>query len=236
MAATSPKTSGVLGGTGRTTRRSRPYQRRRRAPLLILVSVLAVVAVATWTTVFMNAGPTGASSCPTVDPAPGEVLDAGALDEVPPAPPAAVRVRVLNAGGQRGQANLVAAQLGDLGFGEAAPPDNDPFYPREDMECYGQLRFGAAGQGAASTLALVLPCAELVRDMRADDSVDVAVGTAFGDLNPSRTQRDVLEELAEPGSGTDGAANADPNAADAPTAQPPPVVDPDLLDEARDSC
>jgi hypothetical protein len=202
----------------------------------VLVSVLAVVAVATWTLVFVNAGgATGAASCPTVEPAPGQVLDSGSLDDVPPIAPAAVKVRVLNAGGQRGQANLVAAQLGDLGFGEAAPPDNDPFYPQEDMECFGQLRFGAAGEAAASTLAVVLPCAELVRDGRPDDSVDVAVGTAFGDLNPSLAQRDVLDELTDPDGGSDGAANADPNAADAPAAPARPAIDPSLLEEARDS-
>jgi hypothetical protein len=221
--------------TPRPARRTRPYQRRRRSPVLVLVSVLAVVAITTWVTVLVAAsGLAGAASCPTVDPAPGEVLEAGSLDGVAPIPPASVRVRALNAGGQRGQANLVAAQLGDLGFGEAAPPDNDPFYPAEDMECFGQIRFGQAGEAAASTLGLVLPCAELVRDMRPDDSVDVAVGTAFGDLSPGRAQRDALDELARPtGGSSDGAANADPNAADAPTAPAQPAVDPTLLQEAR---
>jgi hypothetical protein len=231
-----PNASWTSAETSRPARRARPYQRRRRGPLAVLVSLLAVAAIATWTIVFVNAsGPAGSGSCPAVTPPPGEVLEAGSLDAVPPAPPGSVRVRVLNAGGQRGQANLVAAQLGDLGFAEAAPPDNDPFYPQEDMECFGQLRFGAAGEAAASTLAVVLPCTELVRDGRPDDSVDVAVGTAFGDLNPGRAQRDVLDELASPDGGSVGAANADPNAADAPTAPPPPGVDPALLEEARDT-
>jgi hypothetical protein len=197
-----------------------------------VVAVLAIAAAATWTTVLVNAsGPVGAASCPQATPPPGEVLDSDALADVPPVPPDTVRTRVLNAGGQRLQANLVAAQLGDLGFGEAATPDNDPFYPGENLECFGQLRFGPAGEGAASTVALVLPCAELVRDGRADSTVDVAVGTGFGDLNPGRAARDALDELAEPGGGTDGAANADPNAAGAAT--PLPVVDPELLEEAR---
>ena len=95
----------------------------------------------------------------------------------------------------------MAAQLGDLGFAEAAPPDNDPLYPDGDMECVGQLRFGPAGQGAASTLALVMPCAELVRDDRPDDTVDVAVGTGFSDVNPPRAVRDALDQLAASGGG-----------------------------------
>jgi hypothetical protein len=216
--------------------RVRAYQRRRKGPVIAVVSVLAVLAAVTWTAVLLNAaGASGARSCPppATGPPPGEVLAADALDEVAPAPPGAVRVRVLNAGGQRGQANLVAAQLGDLGFTEAAPPDNDTVYPDGDMDCAGQLRFGAAGQAAASTLALVLPCTELLRDTRADDTVDVVVGTAFGDVNPVRAARDALDQLADPGAGSDGSANtgeADPDAGPAP----PPAVDPAVLAAARD--
>ena len=171
------------------TVRNRPYQRRRRGPVLLVLTVLAVVAAVTWTTVLIKTGAaTGAAACPlpTAGPPPGEVLPASALANVPPVPPSTVKVRVLNAGSQRGQANLVAAQLGDLGFVQAAPPTNDKFFPDGDMTCMGQLRFGKAGQGAASTVALLVPCAELVRDARGDDTVDVAVGTGFPDINPGR--------------------------------------------------
>ena len=85
--------------------------------------------------------------------------------------------------------HLVMLAPGAEGFHdrrEAAPPDNDPFYPDSDMECVGQLRFGASGEGAARTLTLVLPCTELVRDDRTDDTVDIAVGTGFRDVNPPR--------------------------------------------------
>ena len=61
--------------------------------------------------------------------------------------------------------------------------------------------------------------------------MDVAVGTAFGDLNPGRAARDALDQLTEPGGGSDGSANADPNAAEASPAPAP--VDPELLAEAR---
>lgn len=214
--------------------RTRPYQRRRRGPLLVVVSVLAVAAIATWTTVLISAsGPSGASSCPTPATPVGEVLDDEALDGVAPAPPAAVSARVLNAGGQRGQASLVAAQLGDLGFPTTTETGNDPLFPEGDMKCYGQLRFGPSGEAAASTLSLVLPCAELVRDDRQEGVVDISVGTGFGDFNPSTATRDALEQLAEPGGGSDGSANADPNAAGAAPA--PPTVDPALVEEARDS-
>ena len=135
---------------GGMTVRNRPYQRRRRGPVLLLVAVLAVVVTVTWTTVLVKTGAaTGVAACPppAAGPVPGEVLAAGALGNVPPVPPSAVKVRVLNASGQRGQANLVAAQLGDFDFAQAAPPTNDPLYPEGDMVCTGQLRFGQAGPG-----------------------------------------------------------------------------------------
>ena len=219
------------------TVRNRPYQRRRRAPVLLVVAVLAVVVAVTWTTVLVKSGAaTGVAACPppAAGPAPGEVLPAGALANVPPVPPSAVKVRVLNAGGQRGQANLVAAQFGDFDFAQAAPPTNDPLYPDGDMVCTGQLRFGQAGQGAASTVALLVPCAELVRDGRADDTVDVAVGTAFSDVNPGRAVRDVLDQLAASGSGTTGSGNADPAAGNAPSPATP-VIDASTLAAAREA-
>jgi hypothetical protein len=152
-------------------------------------------------------------------------LEAGALDGVTPVPPAAVRTTVFNGGGQRGQANLVAAQLGDLGFGEARPPDNDPLYPQGDLECGGQLRFGQSGEAAAATLQLVLPCLEAVRDERGDDSVDVAVGTGFTDVNPGRDVQDALEQLGAPGSGENGEGGQ----------VAAPQLDPQVLENAREA-
>jgi len=196
----------------RLTRHDRPYERRRRGPLLAIVSALAVLAVTTWAVVLGAGGAASQMSCPS--PAggrePGTVLDADALAAVAPAPVDTIRVRVLNAGGQRGQANLVDAQLEELGFSDAAPPANDPFHPDGEMTCLGQLRFGSAGQAGAATLTLVLPCVELVRDARADPSVDVVVGTEFRDADPPRAVRDLLDELANPAGGvgeegTDGA-------------------------------
>lgn len=217
--------------------RNRPYQRRRRAPLLIVVAVLAVAAGVTWATVLNKTGAaSGATSCPrpAAGPPPGEVVTQAALAKVSPAPPSTVKVRVFNAGGQRGQANLVAAQFSDFGFAQAAQPTNDTFFPDGDMTCTGEIRFGQAGQAGASTVALLVPCAELIRDGRPDDSVDVAVGTTFGDLNPGHAVRDALDQLGASGSGSDGAANADPAAGNPPT-QGAPVVDPATLAAARAS-
>ncbi len=211
-----------------TSARRRPYQRRRPRPLIIMVSVLFVLAVVTWSVVLVSAlSRSTNAACPIPAAGPGgNVLPVGALDGVAPVPAGTVKVRVLNAGGQRGQANLVAAQLADLGFTQAAPPDNDPLFPRGGLSCHGQLRFGPPGAGAAATLALVLPCTELMRDGRGDATVDVAVGSAFADVNPGRAARDVLDQLANPVSVSGGAGGGPP---------PTPAVDPAVLANARDA-
>jgi hypothetical protein len=198
----------------------------------ILVSVLAVVAVATWAAVLSKAstGPTGSvcpqpSAVPAGQPSLGAVQPENALDQVAPAPPSVVRIRVLNGGGQRGQANLVASQLGELGFTEATQPVNDPYYPDGNLACRGNLRYGPNGTSAARTVSLVLPCLALLPDNRADDSVDVAIGTSFGEVNPSKAARDALDQLGGPVGQTDV---GDSGSVAVPTA------DPDLLVKARE--
>jgi hypothetical protein len=201
--------------------------------LLIVLAVLAVATAVTWMTVLIKTGAAaGVTACPL--PTAG-LLPARCCRRAwrrPPVPPSTVKVRVLNAGGQRGQANLVAAQFGDFGFAQAAPPTNDKFFPGGDMTCRAAaLRTGR--QGAASTVALLVPCAELVRDGRADDTVDVAVGTAFGDLNPGRAVRDALTSSARPGR-DDRLRQRRPAAGNAP---PPatPVVEAATLATAREA-
>jgi hypothetical protein len=216
--------------TGAPGRAGRAYQRRTARPVTVLVGVLVVIVAVTWSVVLSKAstGPTGSvcprpAAAPAGQPGMGETRPPNALDDVAPAPPNAVRIRVLNGGGQRGQATLVASQLGELGFTEAADPTNDPFYPDGNLTCRGNLRFGPNGAAAARTVSLVLPCVTLVSDNRADDSVDVAIGSSFGDVNPTKAARDALDQLGGP-SGQTGTGDA----AAAPTA------DPDLLVRARE--
>ncbi len=205
------------------------YHRRRGGPAAIVIGVLAALSLITWTVVLIaTAGGGGTARCnPPADSADfGEVLSADALADAPPVPASAVPVRVLNGGGQRGQANLVASLLGDLGFTEAAPPANDPRYPNDELSCRGQLRFGQAGAGAARTLALVLPCTELVRDGRPDGSVDLAIGTVFGDVSPSTAARKLLEQLATPAPAENTGPTGEPNPAAA-------GADPKLIEQAE---
>jgi hypothetical protein len=197
------------------------YQRRNSRPAIALAVALVVAVVAIWMIVLSSAsqGPSGAS-CPPPAAVPaglppfGTGRPATALDQVTPAPPNLVRIRVLNGGGQRGQANLVASQLGELGLTEAADPGNDPYYPDGDLACRGNIRYGPNGAAAARTVSLVLPCLALVQDDRPDDTVDVAIGTLFGEVNPTRAARNILDQLGGPG-------------------ENPAPIDPELLAKAR---
>lgn len=150
----------------------------------------------------------GASASPTPAPGlPGLLVDPTELDQVAPVPPSQVVVRVLNSNGQRGQASTVSTNLLDYGFTPFAPDPalNDPVYTSQNMACVGQIRFGPEGAGAARTLGLAVPCAELVQDTRSDAVVDLALGTAFADLNPNASALAALTALGQPG----GTATAD---------------------------
>jgi hypothetical protein len=193
------------------SRSARPYERRRTRPIVITAVVLAVVVAATWTVVLSTAsdGPSSTNcSAPAAGSLPGSEIARTELDGVDAAAPREARFQVLNAGGQRGQANLVSAQLRDLEFGEAAAPGNDPAFPDGDLGCIGQMRFGPDGEAAAASLTLALPCVELIRDDRGGATVDVVVGTAFTDVAPGRAARDALDQLSSPGN--EGGAQADP--------------------------
>lgn len=195
----------------RFPRTGRPYERRRTRPIVITSAALAVLAVATWTVVLGTAsdGPSSTNcSDPAVGSLPGSEIARTELDGVDAAAPSDARFQVLNAGGQRGQANLVSAQLKDLEFNEANTPGNDPAFPDGDLDCIGQIRFGPDGEAAAATLSLALPCVEVIRDDRPGAVVDIVVGAAFTDVAPGRAARDALDQLASPGN--EGNAQADP--------------------------
>lgn len=227
-----------------SARRPVHYRRRRRPlPAIALIVVLAAVATIVWirtledadqkpdaackpptTTAAATATTTAVGGQPPADR--GTVLPQDALDSVEPLPPDAVKVKVLNANGKRGQAGLVAAQLtSELGFTKAGEPGNDPVYPTWDMSCLGQIRFGANGDAAARTLSLVVPCAELVRDARPDDTVDLALGLRFEELRPTSAAKEVLRRLTEL-----AAQPTDPNGGQQAA---PASVDPALISSAR---
>lgn len=192
-----------------TDRRGRPFRRRHALPAMAAAGLLALLVLITWTIALSQTSDSvAATACnlpgadevgPDGEPAAklGSRADGTILRSVDPAPLWDIPVRVFNANGQSGQAAQVAAQLSEYGFAPA--PDNqvsnDPVYTKQNLQCQGQIRFGESGEAAANTVWLVMPCAELIRDDRADNTVDVALGTLFNDLSPNADAEALLKSL-----------------------------------------
>jgi LytR cell envelope-related transcriptional attenuator len=203
----------VASGNGWRNNGPQRYRKRRPLPALILIVILGVASTIVWLRVMdtdedqksathcdpprppSSSGP--ASPSPSEPPTTlGQALETDSLDRTVPAPPAQVLVRVMNASTKRGAARIVTENLRQLGFTQVAEPANDPLYG-ETMTCRGQIRFGPQGTAAARTLSLVEPCAELVRDDRADATVDMAIGDRFDSVRPNAHGRTVLDQLTE---------------------------------------
>jgi hypothetical protein len=185
-------------------KRGRPFRRRNFLPGILLFVALAVVTLLVWVTALSqppdvreatvcNAPPPAAD--PTV-PAPqlGDQVTRADMTDVTPAKLADTRIKVLNASGQGGQAAEVAGELRDLGFADPAAA-NDPLYANARLECQGQIRFGPSGRAAAAAVWLVAPCTELFQDQRSYDTVDLAIGTEFGELTHNDDIDAVLASL-----------------------------------------
>ena len=167
----------------------RPFRRRNPRPAVVVVALLVVATGVVWTValtrpakvheaVVCNPPPQPAGSAA---PQLGEQVSRSAMTDVTPAKLTDTKVRVLNASGRGGQAGDVAGAMKDLGFAQPTAA-NDPVYAGTRLNCQGQIRFGTAGQATAAAVWLVAPCTELFNDNRADDSVDLALGTEFSAL------------------------------------------------------
>lgn len=170
-------------------RHGRPFRRRNPRAAIVGVVVLAVATGVIWTIALTrpakvheaavcNPPPQSAGSAPAQL---GEQVSRSAMMDVTPAKLADTKVRVLNASGRGGQAGDVAGAMKDLGFAQPTAA-NDPLYAGTRLTCQGQIRFGTAGQATAAAVWLVAPCTELFNDNRADDSVDLSLGTDFSAL------------------------------------------------------
>ena len=167
----------------------RPFRRRNARPAIAALVVLLVASAVVWSIALTRPAEVHeATVCnpPPEQPDPaqphlGSAVSRSTMINVAPAKLADAKVRVLNASGRGGQAADVSGALRDLGFAQPTAA-NDPVYAKTRLSCQGQIRFGEAGQAGAAAVWLVAPCAELYRDDRADDSVDLAIGTEFGAL------------------------------------------------------
>lgn len=168
----------------------RPFRRRNYVPGAILIAALAVVSLVVWVIAFNQPVVVEQAAACNAPPAPadasqtalGERVAAATMTEVVPAKLADTKIKVLNASGQGGQAAEVAGALRDLGYAQPEAA-NDTVYANTRLTCQGQIRFGASGRATAAALWLVAPCTELYQDQRTDDTVDLAIGTDFGELS-----------------------------------------------------
>jgi len=230
-----------VAAVGSSAERMRGYRNRRPMRALLLVVILSSAAGLVWLNVLHQTENGCQSPAPTAagQIISGRQLPVDGLDAVTPAPPQFTRVRVLNANGRPGEATVVDGALARLGFASSTTPANDPLHPDLDLRCYGEIRFGAGGQAAARTLSLAVPCAELVRDVRPDSGIDLALGTRFIALRPNDAARTALldsaglgrlRQVVPPHGGL--AAQAGPSGTSI-TQSAVPVVDPTLLRRAR---
>ncbi len=202
-------------------------------PAVLLAVVLSTAAGLVWASVLQPDSSAGgcqvAAEAAGTAVSPGQRLGADGLDGVPPAPPGQVQVQVLNANGMRGGAAIAGGRLSELGFAPTGTPANDPLHPAFDLPCHGEIRFGVAGQAAARTLSLVVPCAELVRDVRPDSTVDLALGTKFSSLRPNDAARAAVRGLDQLGQ----SAPTGPTRGGQAAQLTAPVVNQDLFRQAR---
>jgi LytR cell envelope-related transcriptional attenuator len=185
-------------------KQGRPFRRRNYLPGILLFVALSVVMLMCWVIALNEpvevpeaaiCNPPPAPADPNAPPPPlGEQVSRADMRDIAPARLADTKIRVLNASGQGGQAADVASTLRDLGFAEPTAA-NDPLYASDRLRCQGQIRFGQPGRAAAAAVWLVAPCTELFQDDRADDTVDLALGTDFTELANSNDVDVVLASL-----------------------------------------
>lgn len=194
------------------------YRRRTRWPFLAIIGVLFIGGVVVWTQALRPASaaqtgcnapgvaaatsakaPTGTASTraatttsSSVNTTLGTFTNPQTLAGMRPADPASVPLRVFNASTLTGEAKTVTDELRAAGFTAIGQQANDPLYPESNLRCYGEIRYGYAGQAEARTTLIVAPCAQLVLDGRLDNSVDLSIGQLY-QSNP--VSKNMLAEL-----------------------------------------
>jgi len=228
-------TEQVASGNGFGDRGARPYRKRKPLPALIVIGVLGLGAVFVWVNAIISRADIDETiKCsPPPTPQAGVTytpLGHGALDDKAPQPPDKIAVKVLNASKVRGQGGITTESLRALGFTQIGEPADDPAYPGDlKAACRGQLRFGENGETAARTLSLLMPCVELIRDNRKDATVDVTLGTTFGDLRPTAAASKLIAQLKTWSEQHQGSGGGEQSAGASA-----PVLDKTMLASARD--
>ncbi|WP_018179834.1 envelope integrity protein Cei [Jongsikchunia kroppenstedtii] len=218
--------SSITAAAYPTDDHGRPFRRRRWIPWASAVAVLLLLTVIVWATALSTGGSKGtAAACPappapsSTPPSPANPADGGGaaattqpasfgspisraqMKTVAPAALSSFQIRVLNATSQRGAASKVLGDLTDEGFVPVPEPASadDPVYYNHSLECYGQIRFGAAGVAAAAAVWIAAPCNELIQDSRPGTQVDLVLGNQYKSNERSQDASALLATLKSAG-------------------------------------
>lgn len=183
-----------------TDAQGRPFQRRNLTPAIVIVTVLAVIAIAAWTFALVGeedeSYPTDCALPATPDAPSLQVVGRADMLSVAPAAQSTFKVTVLNSAAARGQARSTSDDLVAQGFAAGEPAyGDDTVYTDRDLHCVAQIRFGQGGQAAAAAVWLAMPCAQLVNDGRPGTDVDVALGEFYTGSRQSQDVQAALESL-----------------------------------------
>lgn len=128
---------------------------------------------------------------PSVDLILGESFEQ--LARQPAAEPGDITMNVYNTTSEAGLASTVAQAMKDRGF-TVKKVGNDPekkWYPKDTA----YVRYGAAGEPAARTVAAQVPDAVLREDERTDRTVDLVLGAKYDKLTASYTEPEKVPEV-----------------------------------------
>ena len=155
-------------------------KRQRRTTVTIAVLLLALAGAFYYaSTYYRQSTPTPTAACTTVKP-------------VEPLQAADVSVNVYNATRRAGIAGSTSKVLAKRGF-KIKKVANDPL--KKTVRKAAEIRYGEAGKPSAELLAAHVPGADLVKDKRKDDSVDLVIGNAWKQLGPVPPQPTATQTL-----------------------------------------
>lgn len=159
---------------------SRRHRKARRTAItLVLVLVLVAAAFYYAASYWRNPGRSAASGCPTATATTAAAKAAAAKPAAAAPKPNQITINVYNATTRSGLAADTAAQVKARGYVIGAV-SNDPL--AKAITGTAELRYGQAGTAQATVAKQLVAGVALVKDGRADGSVDLVLGDAFKTL------------------------------------------------------
>ncbi len=146
-------------------------RRQRRATVTLAIVVLVLAGAFYYASTYFNQTAPTPTPCTTIVP-------------TPQLQPRDVSIQVLNDTKKAGLAAATSKAAANRGF-KIKGIGNDA--KGETIKGVGELRFGPKGADSAKLLAQHIPGIKLVQDKRADDTVDLVLGTGWKAFGPVPT-------------------------------------------------